>query len=477
MKILYYNWIQFDNERKQGGGVNVYQKNLIDYLVKNTDNEIYFLSSGWEYNPLKTNPYIRQSDNIYGSKCKSFVIVNSSIMAPAIAIYMNPEKYISNTDSYEIFDNFMKEHGPFDVIHFNNIEGISVNVLKLKEKYPDTKFVVSIHNYQPICPLIQYFQSHNNKICDDFKNGEECLKCAAEKPGKKEYSNRCKNYYYNILKGNKKILKFPFKVFSRLFKFRNEKFIGSEKTMIPKYYALYRKYNIEMLNKYADVILAVSERVRQIMIAHGTDSRKVVTSYIGTKFAESALGHSVAQAAKPFTIAYLGYERIDKGFFFLMEALSNLDKEIAKNMNVVLAVSRIHKENYEDKLKNFNNVIVYNGYSHKELPDILKEVNLGIVPVLWEDNLPQVAIEMVACGVPILCSDFGGASELSVSEYFKFKGGDEKDFVEKLTAIVNNSELVNDYWQKHNGLTTMQKHVDELLKFYEGNYAKTPALL
>ena len=49
MKLLYYNWIQFDNREGIGGGVNVYQKNLIEYLVNNTDDEVYFLSSGWAY--------------------------------------------------------------------------------------------------------------------------------------------------------------------------------------------------------------------------------------------------------------------------------------------------------------------------------------------------------------------------------------------------------------------------------------------
>lgn len=477
MKILYYNWIQFDNEKNQGGGVNVYQKNLIDYLVNNTEQEVYFLSSGWEYNPLKTSPYIKETSNIYGNRCKSFVVINSSIMAPAFAVFMNPQKFIEDNLTYEIFDEFIKKHGPFDVIHFNNIEGISINVLKLKEKYPDTKFIVSIHNYQPICPLNQYFQNHNNVICHNFNNGEECLKCSVEIPGKKEYPNRCKYFYYNTLNGNKKFLRFPLKMFCKIFKYRSKSYIGGRETMKPEQYERYRKHNIDMLNRYADVILAVSERVRQIMISHGIESDKVITSYIGTKFAESELGHSTAQTTSPFTIAYMGYERIDKGFFFLIDALSKLDKEIAKNINVVLAVAKIHKENYENKLKNFNKIIVHNGYTHKELPQILKDVNLGIVPVLWEDNLPQVAIEMVACGVPILCSDFGGASELSSSEYFKFKGGNENNFVEKLAAIINNPVLLNDYWLNHSPLTTMEKHVKNLLKIYGGKYAKTSVIL
>ena len=33
MRILFYNWIQFDKKNNSGGGVNVYQKNTIDYLT------------------------------------------------------------------------------------------------------------------------------------------------------------------------------------------------------------------------------------------------------------------------------------------------------------------------------------------------------------------------------------------------------------------------------------------------------------
>ena len=468
MKILYYNWVQFDNENNIGGGVNVYQRNLIDYLTKNTNHEVYFLSSGWKYNPLNQKTYIEQTSNIYEDKCKTFEIINSSVMAPAFAIYMHPQMFIEDLDSMKIFDKFIQEQGGFDVIHFNNIEGISINVLKLKEKYPNTKFIVSIHNYQPICPLNQYFQNHNNVICHDFKNGKECLKCSYVMPDKKEYYKRCKNFYYDILMGKKKFFRLPFKLFCKLFKFRSKHFIGSEKTMKPEQYVRYRKHNVEILNKYADYILAVSDRVRAIMVENGCQSEKVVTSYIGTKFAQKELKCSVAKENRPFTIAYLGYERIDKGFFFFIDSLSKLDKNIAKNINVLLAVANIHSKNYKDKLDNFNDVIVYNGYTHSALPYILKNVNLGVVPVLWEDNLPQVAIEMVALGVPILCSSFGGASELCKSDLFKFKGANEKDFLNKLTNIVQNQNILNQYWENHPDLTTMEKHIEELEKIYKG---------
>ena len=262
------------------------------------------------------------------------------------------------------------------------------------------------------------------------------------------------------------ILKFPLKIMSKFFIFKAKDYLSFQCKTAPEIYKKYREYNIEMINKFVDVVLVVSKRVGDILVCNGIDKSKIRLSYIGTKFADEQLGYSVAQNTKPFTIAYLGYERIDKGFFFMVESLSKLDKEIAKNVNVVLAVANLHEKNI-DKLKHFNKVIVNNGYKHSELPYILREVNLGIVPVIWEDNLPQVAIEMVACGVPILCSDLGGASELCSSSLFKFKGGDEKDFLYHLAMFIKNPELLHEYWNNHKGLTTMDEHISQLENFYK----------
>ena len=72
MKVLYYNWIQFDKKNNSGGGVNVYQKNLIEEISKDKNNEVYFLSSGIYYNFFKKRPYIKETKNIFGDRCKTY---------------------------------------------------------------------------------------------------------------------------------------------------------------------------------------------------------------------------------------------------------------------------------------------------------------------------------------------------------------------------------------------------------------------
>lgn len=114
----------------------------------------------------------------------------------------------------------------------------------------------------------------------------------------------------------------------------------------------------------------------------------------------------------------------------------------------------------------FADVALYNGYTHKEIPQITHGVHLGVVPVLWEDNLPQVAIEFKAMGIPVLASNKGGASELSASTYFSFQSGNYKDFIEHVRTIIDNPDIINDYWDKQMLLKTMDQHIQELFSIY-----------
>lgn len=399
------------------------------------------------------------------------MIVNSPIFAPAFATYLNPKKLINDKLSERIFKKFINKHGPFDVVHFNNIEGISPNVLRLKRIFPRTKFIITLHNYQPFCPLVQYFKNNKLENCYDFEKGKNCLLCSDQKPGRKEYYNRCKSYLKDFLNNYPWVIKKIYRTIARLVNiFNNNFYKGNNKTSRSKYYENYKINNIKLINKNVDYIFAVSKRVKELSVLNGLNTKKIVVSYIGTKVAEQKAFTSKHAINKSlFTIAFLGYKRIDKGFYFLLNSLKLLPMEISKNLNLVLAVRDIKYSDYQDLEQSLNSILIYNGYNHSNLAKILKGVDLGIIPVLWEDNLPQIAIEFVANGIPILCSSYGGASELSDSILFKFSGGDSKDFISKLSNIFYHRDVIDDFWYSLHPLKTMSQHVDELYKYYGEN--------
>ena len=150
-----------------------------------------------------------------------------------------------------------------------------------------------------------------------------------------------------------------------------------------------------------------------------------------------------------------------------------MEESLSKKIIITIAAKYDNNQNKKEietlqKLKSkFHDIILINGYNHQNQAQILEDQNLGIVPVLWEDNLPQVAIEQIAYGVPILCSDCGGVSELhNYNPDFTFKAGNVKEFLEKINNILKNRNLLNDYWKTVQHLTTMKEHIDFLEKIY-----------
>lgn len=461
-KILIYNWIPFDNPGKIGGGVTIYCRNLIETILRQRpDVCVYFLSSGWAYDISKEECYIRKSDNIFGERCRSFEIVNSPVPAPQDMMFQNPEIAFENSSLKNVFREFMDLHGPFSNIHFNNIEGLSLDVFSLKEEYPACRFIYSLHNYVPICMTGFYFRRHVQKNCNPVHCADDCgncidrrnFKCLSTEILNRATVNRVDMSHINMISWVHK-----------------HGFDQLDKQREPEYFVEFTRRATDAINRYMDVVCAVSVRVREIAAANGIKDEKIITSYIGTKVADLQMKHSTAKVGKYLKVAYLGSDLgyVEKGYPFLVNALESLSAATAANMDLVLTTTTSGKDGeLKRRLSHFHSLKIIHGYTHRDLPHILQGVNLGIIPVLWEDNLPQVAIEMVAMGVPILCSDAGGASELCDSEKFRFRQGDREDFIRKLSYLERNRKEISQYWDFHHGLTTMKMHFDEIKEIYQ----------
>ena len=47
MKILYFNWVPSRALSIDGGGVSIYQKNLLSYFSKKDDTEVFYLTTSY----------------------------------------------------------------------------------------------------------------------------------------------------------------------------------------------------------------------------------------------------------------------------------------------------------------------------------------------------------------------------------------------------------------------------------------------
>ena len=470
-KILIYNWLPFDNPWNWGGGVTIYCRNVLSEILKSRpDVNVYFLSSGFAYSADTDQIYYRKIPNIFGNKVRQYEIVNSPIPAEQRYMYVNPLAALENPELKQTVENFIEDFGPFEAIHFNNIEGLSLDVLDLKEKYPKTRFIFSIHNYVPMCVNGSYYMRHKHCNCDPSHTGEDCFRCTRADIRSEIAVGTYKRGTYGIepqkcISQNRWIKRFGFE---RL-----------DQDVSPDRILEFARTATAKLNQNCDEILAVSKRVYEIALGEGFDASKMKVSYIGTKVAERQLGHGAPHVTDGLKIVFLGgdinYE--EKGYPFLLDALSGMDKKDASRIDLVLTVKQPEHAEIYAMLRQFRSLKVIQGYTHDDLKDIFEGCSLSIVPVLWEDNLPQIAIESAAYGVPVLASSAGGACELCDSELFRFECGSAKSLIERIKHFLNCPEDLQEYWTHHHGLVTMSEHWKELEKCYGLDQGNEPVVL
>lgn len=479
MKILMYNFVPYDDSEKRGGGVTVYLNNVINYLIKQ-GHEIFFLSSGMFYDLLNNQPHLK----VYEENCVThLVIYNSPFLAPSICSFDNPEIFINNHSLHGIANTIFNNFPEIDIFHFHNIEGLNSTFIEnLKKKFIKSKFIFSVHNYNLLCMQVNlWFQEKEN--CKNYNEGERCTKCIIHplnyeniKKVKKIQTflrdlpipindNISDKIYYNSKEFYRKLM------LLKANRITNNKTNTVHLTHGKKEdYVSYRESNINLCNNIFDKIIAVSNRTKSILVEYGVEEEKCEVAYIGTKFYEIFLNSKKKKDFDDYlTIGYLGYMRKDKGFDFFISAIDELDNNIKKKINIVIAAKFRDKETIEKLISmksSFKDFNLYDGYNHQTLPNILSEIDLGVIPVQWEDNLPQVAIEFVCNGIPILTSNLGGASEIGNNSNFIFNQGSFESFSKRILNILERKIFLYDFWTEDLNIYSIESHINHLIEIY-----------
>ena len=134
------------------------------------------------------------------------------------------------------------------------------------------------------------------------------------------------------------------------------------------------------------------------------------------------------EAEKREYFLYAGVLEKHKGVLNLVKAFSHTDKRI------LLAGTGSEYENIK-KIKT-NNVELLGWTDHAQLLCLMNKAKALILPSLWLENNPLVALEAFSVGTPAIGSNTGGIPEIiaAVDPALIF----EKDDVVQLTNIINN---------------------------------------
>lgn len=485
MRVLYYNWVDYLDDEARGGGVSVYQHNLLRALDDRPGVQADFLSSGLSHDLRGGAPrWDRIRHGPETDRARRYEIVNSATLSPSHHSFGNPAQ-ISDPATEAAVMAFIAANGPYDVVHFNNLEGLPARVLALKRRWPQTRVILTLHNYYPFCPQVNLWWDER-ETCTDFGDGAACVSCLPHKPPEPlvrlanalAYRLKCAG-----IRPGTRSFDLAFRTAIRIGS-RAARLAGMVRarrapeapTPLPDQAAGFAGRRAEMvtlINTCCDRVLCVSERVRDLAVHHGIRADLAQTSYIGTAeaacFDRTTPHDSVLNADGTLTLAYLGYMRRDKGFFFLLDALETLPDALVARLRLKVAARTGAPQDMarltalRARLAGLTHV---DGYTHDGLDDLLDDVGVGLVPVLWQDNLPQVAIEMHARHIPLLTSDLGGAQELAGHGEMVFRAGDIADFGTRLRHVLDGDLDVGRYWANARAPVSMPAHMAALMQHY-----------
>lgn len=520
MKILFYNWCQFDDSGMAGGGVSLYLNTIIDALSKRGHVDIYFLSSGRHYGLFRRGPQIIESGNVFGHRgVRTFKIWNSPIKAPAHDAFSSVGQWMRDWKSVDLVRTFIEDHGPFDVFHIHNLEGVSANVLSLEKSENLKSLYYTFHNYMPLCPQIELlYKGHS--LCDNYFDGKRCVSCVVRQQsmrdlifyhrlggwlsGKGLSGTPLGNYLFGAADGFKKFtMAHRYLVADVMRGFRTgwagwraqsvsnaptEWAIDTAKadpapqvTVISSesepgvLYKQWREANGTALARHFDGVFAVStlaQKTAQKFLPVGARVEAWPLP-MDLEVGDSAVPDR-AHVEQDVTISFLGYDIPSKGLRFLLRAFEGIDDPYYRDhvhLKIVSRLSNTRDISHLDQV--FKSVYVLNCYKRNDLVGIASTIDLNIVPSIWPETYNHVATELARLGVPSLLSDRVGAKEiLSDKTDFVFKANNQNDFRSKLLRLVKNAQLRDTFFQTPLNIPTVADHADRLLQRYEEGIAK-----
>lgn len=338
------------------GGLPVSNQSGIPNYVRNL--AINQCSMGYDVSVLANQeketsyPFVLKE---YSSKIKSF----------------SKGKIIDKKALSELEEYFRKEQ--FDIINLHMVMNIDWDIYSILKPY---NYIVSLHDYWFLCPRVTMFWK--GKSCSNYDENA-CKKCVS-------YIER-----FRICRGISKSIAKKFNSYESYVHF-------------PQMLTVQRYNKYKQLLENATYVLPVSTRVMQIFQDSEIKANYKVVHISNITADQINKQYKYKKHDKKINVVFLGRLTKAKGADVLINIASGIDQ----------SKYQIHffgqSATYANKIKECG-IIDHGKYQQVELPKILEKMDLGMVLPIWEDNGPQVVMEMLNNHIPVIGTKMGGLTD------------------------------------------------------------------
>ncbi|MDW8327521.1 MAG: glycosyltransferase family 4 protein [Anaerolineales bacterium] len=218
-------------------------------------------------------------------------------------------------------------------------------------------------------------------------------------------------------------------------------------------------------------IISVSRFVRNLHVEAGFSSEKII--YLRQGFDVQHLKPEVITKAssRQLRVGYIGQIAELKGVHVLIEAARQIDDP---RLSVRLYGNAQRFPAYTARLRrligNDSRIQFAGEYrSAAELTQVMRDLDVIVVPSLWYENSPNVILEAFAHRTPVIASDFGGMAELVQHEHngLRFALGDAASLAGQLKRLLTEPDLLPRLRAGIGPVKTVAEETDGLEAIYQ----------
>jgi glycosyltransferase involved in cell wall biosynthesis len=413
MRILHVGWGFFPWRR---GGLIHYAEDLMAAQVERGHDVAYFFS-GRHY-PRASDPRVRRWRR---RGVAMHEVINGPIVSGLELGTRFPTLDLEEPHIEAAFAALLGSLRP-DVVHFQELLCLPSSLIEVAGD-AGVRTVMTLQDYLPLCATLRLFDA-DGRICTRLEVGEDCAVRNAEAPASRA-PFVADTLHFEIERWRRRLhigrvlnrLVFG-RVSARVFD-RGMRTVAREDppqdqlqdaAAAAAAFQRRRDVNVARLGR-ADRLVAQSPRVAEMYTARGVDGRNMTVAPFTLAHIERLRPRTSPVSPSRLTFATLGgCASVSKGQDVVAGALSALRERGLEGRFSLRVLGGVHHD-VRPALEAYDGVELTGLYERQELDSLLEDVDVGIMPSIWEEAFGYSGIEMLAKGIPLIANPLGGIVE------------------------------------------------------------------
>jgi glycosyltransferase involved in cell wall biosynthesis len=228
------------------------------------------------------------------------------------------------------------------------------------------------------------------------------------------------------------------------------------------------KFHKRLVNKYVDAFICPSNNLCKFYYKKFPNTpTHYIPNFIPADLCQTPITNK-------FNILFTGRLSKEKGVDILIKGFVKASK-LLPDLNLTIIGNGPEEQNLKTFVseQNLEKHIKFLGkVKHEDLYKYYKNAAAIIIPSIWIENCPMVALEAIGSNKPLIASNAGGLKDLIKNNEtgYLFNRADYHDLSIKIIKLFSSPEIISKFASNQEKLIeryTAKRHVKDILRVYE----------